>query len=142
MFLALCRGGEHVIFLIFRKFFAEIVCQTKNFSNFILGEHSGNGLNVIIEHYKFNQIIAILLIFKELFISFISNSRYFTTKKRAAPHGTAPQSVDKNVYFFFLKRFFPALSKSFALSLAFSLALLIGFPPFPLRLSYCFPVRK
>ena len=75
MFPVLCRGGEHVIFLIFRKFFAEIVCQTKNFSNFILGEQSGNGLNVIIEHYKFNQIIAILQIFKKLFISFISNSR-------------------------------------------------------------------
>ena len=75
MFPVLCRGGEHVIFLIFRKFFAEIVCQTKNFSNFILAEHSGNDLNVIIGYYKFNQIIAILLFFKKLFISFISNLR-------------------------------------------------------------------
>ena len=46
-------------------------------SNFGLGEHSGNGLNVIIGHYKFNQIIAILLIFNELFLALISNSRYF-----------------------------------------------------------------
>ena len=52
------------------------------FRNFSLGEHSGNGLNVIIEHYKFNKIIAILLIFNKLFLNFISNSRYIT--------GTAP----------------------------------------------------
>ena len=32
--------GEHVIFLIFCKFFAEIICQTINFSNFSLREHS------------------------------------------------------------------------------------------------------
>ena len=75
MLSILLRTGKHVIFLIFCKFFAEIVCQTINFSNFILGEHSGNGLNVIIEHYKFNKIIAILLISNELFFYFISNSR-------------------------------------------------------------------
>ena len=60
-------SGEHVFFLILRKFFTEIICQTINFSNFSLGEYSGNGLNVIIGHYKFKQIIAILLIFNELF---------------------------------------------------------------------------
>jgi len=64
-----------VFFLIFCKFFAEIICQTINFCNFGLGEHSDNGLNVIIRHYKFNQIIAILLIFNELFLALISNSR-------------------------------------------------------------------
>ena len=64
-----------MFFLIFCKFFAEIICQTINFSNFSLGEHSGNGLNVIIGHYKFKQIIAILLIFNELFLALISNSR-------------------------------------------------------------------
>jgi hypothetical protein len=64
MFPILWRVREGVIFLIFCKFFAEIICYTINFSNFSLGEHSGNGLNVIIEHYKFNKIIAILLIFK------------------------------------------------------------------------------
>ena len=41
---------QHVILLISCKFFAEIICQTINFSNFSLGEHSGNGLNVIIGH--------------------------------------------------------------------------------------------
>ena len=75
MLTTLGRMGEHVIFLIFCKFFAEIICQTINFSNFNLGEHSGNGLNVIIEHYKFNEIIAILLILNILFIILISNSR-------------------------------------------------------------------
>jgi hypothetical protein len=48
MFPVFCRNKEHVIFLIFRKFFAEIVCQTINFSNFSLGEHSGNRFKVII----------------------------------------------------------------------------------------------
>ena len=64
-------SGKHVFFLIFRKFFAEIICQTINFSNFSLGEHSGNGLNVIIGYYKFKQIIAILLISNELFLILI-----------------------------------------------------------------------
>ena len=44
-------------------------CTTilKTFINFNLGEHSDNGLNVIYEHYKFNEIITILLIFSKLF---------------------------------------------------------------------------
>ena len=33
--------------------------QIENFSNFILGEHSGNRFNVIIEHYKVNTFTAI-----------------------------------------------------------------------------------
>ena len=71
----LFRILQHVIFLMSCKFFAKIICQTINFSNFSLGENSGKGLNVIIGHYKFNKIIAILLIFKILFKIFISNSR-------------------------------------------------------------------
>ena len=71
----LIRILQHVIFLMSCKFFAKIICQTINFSNFGLGEHSGKGLNVIIGHYKFNRIIAILLISKILFKIFISNSR-------------------------------------------------------------------
>ena len=57
MLYILFRTLQHVIFLISCKFFAEIICQTINFSNFELGEHSGNGLNVIIEHYEFNKIL-------------------------------------------------------------------------------------
>ena len=38
----LFRILQHVIFLMTCKFFAEIICQTINFSNFSLEEHSGN----------------------------------------------------------------------------------------------------
>jgi hypothetical protein len=64
----LIRILQHVIFLMSCKFFAKIICQTINFSNFSLGEHSDNRFKVIIEHYKFNTFIAILLIFNQLFI--------------------------------------------------------------------------
>ena len=46
----LLSSGEHMIFLIFCKFLTEIACQTINFSNFSLGEYSGNDLNVITEY--------------------------------------------------------------------------------------------
>ena len=59
----LFRILQYVIFLMSCKFFTKIICQTINFSNFRLGEHSGNRYKVIIEHYKFNTFIAILLIF-------------------------------------------------------------------------------
>ena len=71
----LIRILQHVIFLMSCKFFAKFICQTINFSNFGLGEHSGKGLNVIIGYYKINKIIAIILIFKILFKILISNSR-------------------------------------------------------------------
>ena len=35
------------VLLISCKFFAEIICQTINLSNFSLGEHSGNGFKVV-----------------------------------------------------------------------------------------------
>ena len=67
MLCILFRILQHVIFLMSCKFFAKIICQTINFRNFSLGEHSGNRFKVIIEHYKFNTFIAILLIFSQLF---------------------------------------------------------------------------
>ena len=42
---------------------ADKALAMKNFSNFSLGEHSGNRFKVIIQHYKVNTFIAILLIF-------------------------------------------------------------------------------
>ena len=63
-----------MIFFIFCKFCAESICQTINFSNFILGEHSGNCLNVIIEQYNIYIVIAIFLTFNKLFSNLISNS--------------------------------------------------------------------
>ena len=41
------RSFEHRFFLLRIKKLAEFVCQTENFSNFILGEHSGKGLYII-----------------------------------------------------------------------------------------------
>ena len=38
------RSFEHRFFLLRVKKLAEFVCQTENFSNFILGEHSGKVL--------------------------------------------------------------------------------------------------
>ena len=57
---------KHLMYLSVKMDFMvrKIICQTINFSNFSLGEHSGNGLNVII---GFKQIIAIFLILSELF---------------------------------------------------------------------------
>ena len=51
----------------FRKFLAEIIRHTINLCTFSLCEHSGNRLNVIIEHYKFNTFIAMFLIIKRIF---------------------------------------------------------------------------
>ena len=44
---AVLRSFEHRFFLLLIKKLAEFVCQTENFSNFILGEHSGKELYVI-----------------------------------------------------------------------------------------------
>lgn len=43
--------------------------------NFDLREHSGNRLNIVIERDNFNAFIAILLIFKQMTLIFIPNSR-------------------------------------------------------------------
>ena len=42
------RSFKHRFFLLRIKKLAEFVCQTENFSNFILGEHSGKGLFIIL----------------------------------------------------------------------------------------------
>ena len=42
------RSFEHRFFLLRIKKLAEFVCQTENFSNFILGEHSGKELYIIL----------------------------------------------------------------------------------------------
>ena len=42
------RSFKHRFFLLRIKKLAEFVCQTENFSNFILGEHSGKGLYIIL----------------------------------------------------------------------------------------------
>ena len=42
------RSFEHRFFLLRIKKLAEFVCQTGNFSNFILGEHSGKWLFIIL----------------------------------------------------------------------------------------------
>ena len=80
MLLAVLRAFKHWFFLLCIKKLAEFIGQTENFSNFILGEHSGNRFKVIIQHYKVNTFIAILLIFNELFLALISNSRYNKVK--------------------------------------------------------------
>ena len=41
------RSFKHRFFLLRIKKLAEFVCQTENFSSFILGEHSGKGLYII-----------------------------------------------------------------------------------------------
>jgi hypothetical protein len=70
---------EHRFFLLRIKKLAEFFCQTDNFSNFTLVEHSGKGLFIILLATQINNITAILLIFNELIlvqINFlISNSR-------------------------------------------------------------------
>ena len=42
------RSLEHRFFLLCIKKLAEFVCQTESFSKFILGEHSGKGLYIIL----------------------------------------------------------------------------------------------
>ena len=66
---------NHIFSLYFGKFFAKIIRHTINLRNFSLWEHSGNRLNIIIEHYKFNAFIAMFLILKRIILSLISNSR-------------------------------------------------------------------
>ena len=75
----LLSSGEHMIFLIFCKFLTEIACQTINFSNFSLGEYSGNDLNVITEYYNiynncyfpnFQRVIPLFYIELTLFNSY------------------------------------------------------------------------
>ena len=60
---------NHIFFLLQCKFLAQIICHTINFRNFKFWEHSGNRLNSIIRHYKFNTFIAICLLFNEIFIN-------------------------------------------------------------------------
>lgn len=48
---------NHIFFLLQRKFLAKIIGHTINLCNFRLCEHSGNRLNVIIRHYKFNTLL-------------------------------------------------------------------------------------
>ena len=68
MLLAVFRAFKHWFFLLCIKKLAEFIGQLENFSNFILGEHSGNRFKVIIQHYKVNTFIAILLIIRKLFL--------------------------------------------------------------------------
>ena len=51
----------HIFFLLQRKFLAKIIGHTINLCNFRLWKHSGNRLNLIIQHYKFNTFIAMFL---------------------------------------------------------------------------------
>ena len=71
MLIAIFRGFKHRFFLTSIKKLAKFIGQIENFSNIILGEHRGNRFNVIIQHYKVNTFIAILLIFKYLFYIFL-----------------------------------------------------------------------
>ena len=79
MSFTVLRSFEHKFFLLRVKKLAEFVCQTENLSNFILGEHSGKGLFIILLATQIYNFTAILLIFNELIlvqINFIiSNSR-------------------------------------------------------------------
>ena len=52
----------------------EILC------NFSLWEHSGNRLNFVIEHYKFNAFIAMFLIYKQIFLNSYIELTLFTQK--------------------------------------------------------------
>ena len=73
------RNFEHRFFLPRIKKLAVLVCQTENFSNFIIGEHSGKVLLYYWLQPKVATFIDILLILNELIliqINFlISNSR-------------------------------------------------------------------
>ena len=59
---------KHIFFLLQSKFLAKIISHTINLCNFRLWKHSGNRLNVIIQHYKFNTFIAIFLIINEIYL--------------------------------------------------------------------------
>ena len=60
---------NHMFFLLQLKFLAKIIGHTINLCNFKLWKHSGYRLSVIIKHYKFNDFIAMLLIFREIYLS-------------------------------------------------------------------------
>ena len=66
--MRMSRIFEHIFSLLQCKFLAEIIRHTINLCTFSLCEHSGNRLNVIIEHYKFNTFIAMFLIISEIYL--------------------------------------------------------------------------
>ena len=48
--------ADLMFFELRRKILAEVIGKTENFSNFVLGNHSGKiFVNVIIGHYKFTN---------------------------------------------------------------------------------------
>ena len=59
---------NHIFFLLQCKFLAKIIGHTINLCNFRLWKHSGNRLNLIIQHYKFNTFIAMFLIITEIYL--------------------------------------------------------------------------
>ena len=59
---------NHIFFLLKCKFLAKIIGHTINLCNFRLWKHSGNRLNAIIQHYKFNTFIAMFLIISEIYL--------------------------------------------------------------------------
>ncbi|WP_288352830.1 hypothetical protein, partial [uncultured Bacteroides sp.] len=63
---------------------------TINLCNFRLWKHSGNRLNLIIQHYKFNTFIAMFLIITEIYLLlFRTHVKYKTNirKKIGIPEG-------------------------------------------------------
>lgn len=60
---------NHIFFLCNVNPLAKIIGHTINLCNFKLWKYSGNRLNVIIQHYKFNTYIYILLIISEIYLS-------------------------------------------------------------------------
>ena len=50
------------------KFLAKIIGNTINLCNFRIWKNSGNRLNDIIQHYKFNDFIAMFLIISEIYL--------------------------------------------------------------------------
>lgn len=60
---------NHIFFLCNVNSLAKIIGHTINLCNFKLWKYSGNRLNVIIQHYKFNTYIYILLIISEIYLS-------------------------------------------------------------------------
>ncbi len=59
---------NHIFFLLQCKFIKKNHRHTINLCNFNLWKHSGNRLNVIIQHYKFNTFITIFLIINEIYL--------------------------------------------------------------------------
>ena len=60
---------------------SERVCS--GICNFRLWKHSGNRLNVIIQHYKFNTFIAMFLIISEIYLFlFRTHVKYIKTKNK------------------------------------------------------------